>query len=200
MKRFFRILLIGFSVPALAACSQTESDANTLSVSELTEREDAILSTASDKSFVFDFNIDDAYKEVSVWIEKYEAGKLVDDRLAHLTTEVKQSGSIVFTLSEDVNENNNSFHIGVGTEGNLTSIDVPDTDLNDSEGMASVWGSIPEQAALDNGEVVVANISYSSDENGIRSLTTDFYEDAAGHMHELEQYDVVYLLKAAFSK
>lgn len=141
MKRLFRILIIGLSTLALAACSQTATDANSLFVSELTEKEDAILSIASDKSFVFDFHIDSEYKEASVWIEKYEAGKLVDDRLAHLTTEVEQSGSIIVTLSENTNENNNSFNIGVGTDENLTSINVSDTDLIGLESMASVWGS-----------------------------------------------------------
>ncbi|MFD1068203.1 hypothetical protein [Oceanobacillus locisalsi] len=167
---------------------------------ELTEREDAILSTASDKSFVFDFNVDDEYKEAAVWIEKYEAGNLVDNRLGYITTEAERSGSIIFTLSEDVNDANNIFNIGVSTEENLTSAHVPDEKSNDIENMLSEWGSIPEKVALDNGEVVLANISYSDDENGMHSLTTDFYEDAADHMNELEQYDVVYLLKAEFSK
>lgn len=200
MKRLFRLFIIGLSTLALVACSQTATDANSLSVSELTEREDAILSIASDKSFVFDFNIDSEYKEASVWIEKYEAGKLVDDRLAHLTTEVEQSGSIIFTLSENTNENNNSFNIGVGTDENLTSINVSDTDLTGLESMASVWGSTSEKVAIDNGEAVLANISYSDDENGMHSLTTEFFEDAAGHMDELEEYDVAYLLKAEFVK
>jgi len=200
MKGLFRVLIIGLSTLALVACSQTATDANSLFVSELTEREDTILSIASDKSFVFDFNIDSEYKEASVWIEKYEAGKLVDDRLGHLTTEVEQSGSIIFTLSENTNENNNSFHIGIGTNENVTSINVSDTDLNDLESMASVWGSTSEKVAVDNGEAVLANISYSDDENGMHSLTTDFFEDAAGHMDELEEYDVAYLLKAEFAK
>ncbi|GAA0323891.1 hypothetical protein [Oceanobacillus sp. FSL W7-1281] len=200
MKRLFRVFIIGLSTLALVACSQTATDANSLSVSELTEREDAILSIASDKSFVFDFNIDSEYKEASVWIEKYEAGKLVDDRLAHLTTEVEQSGSIIVTLSENTNENNNSFNIGVGTNENLTSINVSDTDLTGLESMANVWGSTSEKLAIDNGEAVLANISYSDDENGMHSLTTEFFEDAAGHMNELEEYDVAYLLKAEFVK
>ncbi|MFD1416931.1 hypothetical protein [Oceanobacillus jeddahense] len=200
MKRKFMLLIIGLSTLALVACSQIGVDANTISVGELTEREDAILSTASDKSFVFDFNVDDEYKEVAIWIEKYEAGNLVNDSLGYMTTEAEQSGSIIFTLSEDVNDVNNIFNIGVSTEESLTSAHVPDEKSNDVENMSSEWGSIPEKVALDNGEVVLANISYSDNENGMHSLTTDFYEGAAGHMNELEQYDVVYLLKAEFSK
>ncbi|WP_152657989.1 hypothetical protein [Oceanobacillus sp. CFH 90083] len=200
MKRIFMMLIMGLSALALVACSQNDTDANTISAGELTEREDAILSTISDKSFVFDFNIDSEYKEIAVWIEKYESGNLVDDRLGHMTTQVEQSGSIIFTLLENGSENNNIFNIGVGTNESVTSINGSDTNLNDLENMASVWGNIPEKGALDNGKVVLANIGYSLDENGIRSLTTDFYEDTAGHMNELEEYDVTYLLKAEFIK
>ncbi|WP_077602911.1 hypothetical protein [Oceanobacillus sojae] len=77
MKSVWMILITGLTALTLAACGQNESDANTISISELTEREDVILSVTSEQSFVFDFNIDDEYKEVAVWIEKYEAGNLV---------------------------------------------------------------------------------------------------------------------------
>lgn len=202
MNRLFIMLITGLTTLTLAACSQNDSDANTISISELTEREDAILSTTTEESFVFDFNIDSDYKEVAVWIEKYESGNLVDDRLGHMTTttQAEQSGSIIFTLSKNDSENKNIFNIGVGTEGSVASINAPDTNLDDLVNMGSVWGNIPEKEALDNGEVVLANICYSGDENGIRSLTTDFYEDAAGHMNELGQYEVAYLLKAEFIK
>lgn len=194
------ILIIGLSTLAFVACSQIDTNANTISAGELTEREDAILSITSDKSFVFDFSIDSEYKEVAVWIEKYELGNLVDDRLGYMTTEAEQSGSIIFTLLENVSEDNNIFNIGVGTDESLTSVNVPDKKSNEIENMTSVWGNIPKNKALNDGEVVLADISYSQDENGIHSLTTDFYEDPAAHMNELEEYDVAYLLKAEFIK
>lgn len=200
MKSVWMILITGLTALTLAACGQNESDANTISISELTEREDAILSITSEQSFVFDFNIDDEYKEVAVWIEKYEAGNLVDDRLGYMTTQAEQNGTIIFSFSENDSENNNSFNIGIAVDGAITSMSGSDSNLTDLENMSSVSGNIPEKKAVDNGEVVLASISYSQDEDGIQSLTTDFYEDAAGHMNELEEYEFTYLLKAEFIK
>lgn len=200
MKRVLMVLITGLTILTLAACGQNEADANTISISELTEREDAILSITSQQSFVFDFNIDEEYKEAAVWIEKYEAGNLIDDKLGYMTTQAEQKGSIIFTLSENDSENNNSFNVGIAVDGGVTSIHGSDSNVTDLENMSSVSGSIPEETAVDNGEVVLASISYSQDEDGIRSLTTDFYEDAAAHMNELEEYEFTYLLKAEFIK
>ncbi|GGP10923.1 LptM family lipoprotein [Oceanobacillus neutriphilus] len=200
MKRVLMVLITGLTILTLAACGQNEADANTISISELTEREDAILSITSEQSFVFDFNIDDEYKEAAVWIEKYEAGNLIDDKLGYMTTQAEQKGSIIFTLSENDSENNNSFNVGIAVDGGVSSIHGSDSNVTDLENVSIVSGSIPEKIAVDNGEVVLASISYSQDENGIQSLTTDFYEDAAGHMNELEEYEFTYLLKAEFIK
>ncbi|QUW23614.1 hypothetical protein JSQ81_08980 [Sporosarcina sp. Marseille-Q4063] len=80
MKRFF--IIVALLVFVLSACVTNNAKSNTISAVGLTERENAILSTTSDISFVFDFNTDSEYKEVSVWIEKYELGKLVDDKIS----------------------------------------------------------------------------------------------------------------------
>lgn len=200
MKKLFTILILGLLTLALVACSQNNTEENTVSASELTDRENTILSTTSDKSFVFDINIDSEYEEVAVWIEKYESGNLVDDSLGYITTQTEQNGSIIFSLTKNNNENTNIFNVGVGADGGATSMNVSDENLNGLENMGSVWGSIPEKKALDNGEVVLASICYSDDENGMQSLTKDFYGDTASHMNELEKYNVAYLLKVEFIK
>lgn len=66
--------------------------------------------------------------------------------------------------------------------------------------MESVWGNFEGEKTFNEGEVVLGNICYSSDENGMSSLTNDFYDDVEAHMNELEEYEVVYLLKAEFVK
>lgn len=61
-------------------------------------------------------------------------------------------------------------------------------------------GSFPGELSLNQGELVLANICYSNDENGVSSLITDFYKDPAGNINKLKEYDVAYLLKAEFIK
>ena len=201
MKRIFTTLIIVLLLFVLSACSNSNSNSNTISVAELTDRENTILSTTSDKSFVFDFEIDGEYKEVSVWIEKYEAGELVDVRLSEITTQIKENGSIIFTNPKTIEtEKQHTFNIGIGSNGGTASISGFDTNSIDFDTMASVWGSFPEELPLNQDELVLANICYSNNDSGMSSLTTDFYEDPDGSINKLKEYDVAYLLKAEFIK
>ncbi len=185
----------------LSACNKSDSNSNTISVADITDRENIILSTTTDKSFVFDFEIDGEYKEVSVWIEKYEDGELVDDRLNEITTQIKESGSIIFSsLKSSSTGKQQTFNIGIGSDGSTGSISGYDFNSKDLDNMVSVWGSFPGELSLNQGELVLANICYSNDENGVSSLITDFYKDPAGNINKLKEYDVAYLLKAEFIK
>ena len=198
MKRLF--IIVALLVFVLSACVNNNTKSNTISAVELTERENAILSTTSDISFVFDFNIDSAYKEVSVWIEKYELGKLVDDKISSLTTQVEENGSIIFATSKaDGSRKQHTFNIGISGNDSMSSISHIETNLDDLDAMSIVWGNLQEENNSIEGEVLLASICYSSD-GSMSSLTTDFYKDADGHMNELEDYDVVYLLRAEFNK
>ena len=198
MKRLF--IIVALLVFVLSACVNNNAKSNTISAVELTERENAILSTTSDNSFVFDFNIDSEYKEVSVWIEKYELGKLVDDEISSLTTQVEENGSIIFATSKaDGSRKQHTFNIGISGNDSMSSISNIETNLDDLDAMSSVWDNLQEENNSIEGEVVLASICYSSD-GSMSSLTTDFYKDVDGHMNELEDYDVVYLLKAEFNK
>ena len=201
MKRIFTKLIIVLLLFVLNACNNSDFNSNTISVAKLTDRENTILSTTSDKSFIFDFEIEGEYKEVSVWIEKYEVGELVDDRLSEITTQINESGSIIFSNPKTSNtEKQHTFNIGIGSNGSTESISGYDTNTIDLDNMASVWGSFPEELPLKQDELLLANICYSNDEHGMSSLTTEFYEDLEGNINKLKEYDVAYLLKAEFIK
>jgi hypothetical protein len=201
MNKLFASLILALLVFALSACGNNTSKSNAISVVELTERENAILSTISDKSFVFDFNIDNEYKEASVWIEKHEAGELVNDKLSFLTTKVGTNGSIILTVSKtNDNAKQHMFNIGISSNGGSSSISGFDKNPNGLDNMSSVWGNFQGENTSIEGEVVLASICYSNDENGMSSLTADFYKDVESNMNELEKYDVVYLFKTEFIK
>ena len=198
MKRLFMIVALLASV--LSACVSNNANSNIISVAELTERENAILSTTSDKSFVFDFNIDSEYKEVSVWVEKYVSGKLVDDKISEITTQVEENGSIIFaTTNTDASRKQYTINIAISGKGSTDSISQFETNSEDLDAMSSSWNTFQEENYSIEGEGVLASIIYSSDDH-MSSLSTDFYKDADNLMNELEDYDVVYLLKAEFNK
>ncbi|MHA6261383.1 hypothetical protein ACXYMX_16085 [Sporosarcina sp. CAU 1771] len=198
MKRFFT--LVALLVFALSACANNNSKSNTISAVELTVREHAILTTTSANSFVFDFNIHSDYKEVSVWVEKYESGKLVNDAVSSLISDVEQKGSIIFASTNPYDSGKKqTFNIGISGKRGLSSVSKSETTSDDLDAMASIWNNLEGKDNSIEGELVLANIGYSSD--GIMSsLTADFYENPEGHMNELEKYDVAYLLKAEFIK
>lgn len=188
------LLVFNFS-----ACDNKKT--NTISVGVLTERETAILSTTSDKSFVFDFNIDSEYKKASVWIEKYELGELVNDKLSYMVTQVEGNGSIIFVMSKMIkNQKQRMFNIGISSKDSLSSISGYDQISDDLENKSSVWGSFPGENISLDGQVILASICYSNDRTGISSLSNGFYSNADGQMNELKNYDVVYLLKVEFLK
>ncbi|MCH1626738.1 hypothetical protein [Fredinandcohnia quinoae] len=201
MKRIFVILLLALSIFTLSACNNKNSKSNTISVVELTERENAILSITSDESFVFDFNIDSEYKEASVWIEKYETGKLVNDKISQITSQIEGNGSIIFTTSKiDNNEKHLAFNIGLSSSGSTGSTNGLDTISDGKVNMSAVWGTFQGENTSIDGQVVLASICYSKNESVMNSISTKFYQDAESHLNELAEYDVVYLIKTEFLK
>jgi hypothetical protein len=201
MKRLFLLLITALLILALSACDNSDTKKiNTISTVELTDREYAILSTTSDQSFVFDFKVDNEYEEVTVWIEKYESGKLIGDKLSSLTTKVKKKGSIIFTTNK-TNDNHKelTFNIGVSSNGSIGSVNGTDSSTDTLDGMTSVSGTFQGETTLMAGKAVLASISYSKADS-MSTLTPDFYNDTDAHLSELEDYDVVYLLRVEFLK
>lgn len=107
-----------------------DSQSNTISTVEL-----------SDKSFVFDFDIDDEYKRLSVWVEKYELGKLVDDKISYIITPVENSGSIIFaTLKADRSRNYQTLNIGItGNDGAGSISSFIEGNQKVATGIALIW-------------------------------------------------------------
>ncbi|HLS65641.1 MAG TPA: hypothetical protein VK029_01485 [Pseudogracilibacillus sp.] len=200
MKKIYFTTVL-FILIFIVACTNTSSSKNEITVAKLTERENAILSTMTEQSFVFDFHVDHTYEEVSVWVEKYEFGQLVERNIIEITAMIAESGFIIFTQSKLPFENKEKvFYIGVGDESGSSSITHVDEKINDLKEMSTVWGTFSESKKANEREVVLASIGYSSEESGINSPTTDFYEDMEAHMDELDVFDVSYVLKAEFKK
>lgn len=135
---------------------------------------------------------------MSVWVEKYEFGKLVEPEMGRMTTAVKDNGTIIFTTSKMVDGQNPSmFNISIQNDDGTDTATYPET-IDEME--SSVWGSAGNLKINSTNKLALASICYSSGNEGIRSLSTDFYGDSDSHMDELKKYDVVYLLRSEFTK
>ena len=199
MKKIFGVIVMILLIGSLAACNHNNSDSkpNRISAADLSDREDTILSTISSKSFVFTFNNTD-YREVTLWIEKYEDGELVDDQLGGMTTQVGERGSIVLANAKLDHEEQLSFLIGTGDEDGTASAHVLDENLRNEDFSSTVYSGLPGEKTLDDDEIVLANIAYSNNEFGMSSISNQFFEDPEIHMDELKEYSVAYLFKVVF--
>ncbi|MGG3559674.1 hypothetical protein ABES23_24030 [Peribacillus frigoritolerans] len=199
MKKIILSIILSLLSFSLVACkADDQKSENILSVPELTAREKAILENSSEHSFLIDFSVDDTYKEMSVWVEKYEFGKLVEPEMGRMTTGIEKNGTIIFTTSKtDDDQERSMFNVSIQNDAGTDTVTYPETiDEMDS----SVWGSAGKLKINSTNKLALASICYSSGNEGIRSLSTDFYGDTEGHMDELKKYDVVYLLRSEFTK
>ncbi|KYG33616.1 hypothetical protein [Priestia endophytica] len=200
MRRGLFFVILTVLMLSLVACNGEDSKnikANTISSATLTEREETLLSGTADQSFVFDFNAGDQYKEVAVWVEKYESGKLVR-KLTQMSTEIKNTGTMVFSTAK-INEENNQTRFSISVHSNETTTTGTSSETIKDDNLGMVLGNNPsESISIKDKSIVLASIGYSSSEKGISDLSTDFYSDMGSHMDELKNFDTVYLLRCTF--
>lgn len=177
----------------LSACQSSGS----ISVAELTEREESILTSLSTQYFVYDYEVGGKYNEVSGWIEKYIDGELVEKDLGQMSAAVKESGSIFLIARMAADGIPATFDIGVSSQGDTVSGQFSDASSLKMEEMASIWQPNNEENISTQGEILLGSICYSSDAN-MTSLSVDFFENPEENMDELKEYDVTYLFKAEF--
>ena len=174
MMRVLFFAMLTSLVLSLVACDDSNSNLkiNTVSDAKLTEREKVILSSTADKSFVFDFKVDDKYKEVAVWVEKYESGNLVGE-VNRISTEIKHKGTIIFTTSHPIEESNQAiFTISINSDGSTGTGWFTETITDE---LSAVWGSNSLGSISVMDKMVLASICYSNSNKEISTISTDFY-------------------------
>ncbi|EGQ26275.1 MULTISPECIES: hypothetical protein [Sporosarcina] len=202
MKKWVGLMCLSCLL-VLGACANT--DTNQLTIPELTDREKQILGTTSNQAFVFDYTADQKYKDVSIWLEKYEKGKKTAEPVSQFSTSLPgklTSGGIVFTVVHTADQQV-LFFTNVGDTDGFSGIQTQDT-MPNGENLAMLWGTNPQESLPLSEEMLLASIIHTSTTEGVgtSSLSVDFYEQKEGYLEELKakEYDVVYLLKASFKK
>lgn len=198
MKRSGRMLFIVLLVGILSACGVNHNNTkkNQITVADRTEKENIILSTVANESFLFDF-VNTDYEEVTLWVEKYESGKLVDERVAGIGTDIGEAGTIVVAVGDLIEgEHEQVFYLGIGDANGGASgrflFPKPGGEI------VTTYGGLTKEKTLTEEEMVLMTVAFSDDEFGVSSISNDFYEDPIAHHNELEKHHTVYVLKAAF--
>lgn len=201
MKRIISLLTLLLFVCILSACNKEEQvqepglkqAVNTIAESVLTEREKSLLSTTSEVSFVFDFNVDESFKQVSVWVDRYEFGQLEVENINHITTDIDKKGMITFSTTQIPGDEDKSIFKTFTNGGGSTSLQKME------RAKQGTWGSNPNTNIPISGEKVLAVISFSNGD-GMSSLPEEFYEDVENNLDKIKDYDAVYILRSEFIK
>lgn len=198
MRNFF-ILITLTSLLIFSACEESKS--NTVKSASLKDREVAILSTLSDHAFVFDYKIDQGYKALDLWVEKYEFGEIVDESLSELSTSVsEEEGMILFAKDKEIDqEGEQKYYLGASEDGGSSSTFFKVEDLKDLEEASTISGQLIENQSIEpDQEITLATIAYADHEFGVSSVPDYFYENPDEHEDVLENYALVYVFKAQF--
>ena len=200
MKKWMSIPIL-ICLLLLSSCAATET--NKLTIPELTNRETQILETAANTAFVFDYTADQTYTDISIWVEKYEKGKLVAEPISELKTPLpgeSTKGSIVMTITQTL-EQELLFSASVSDAKGSASVSNQE-ELKNMEDMATLFNTNPQEGLLLSDNMLLAGVIYTSTTQGspTSTLSSDFYDQKEGYLDELKEYDVVYVLRASFKK
>ncbi len=201
MKKHFCVLLCLIITLSITGCSKEkppeDSSTNEIHLAELDENETNIIELLGVQSDIdiFEYQIDDTFKTISIWIEFYKDGELqgemnrmhsrlnsneglvaiVVDREANYQWKIShKDGNGVFSFStktENEFETNGKFSVGRGA-------------LNQPEGIMA------------EKEIVMGTFLFE-DGNGMSIYGNQHYVDEPD---VLKDYDYVYLVKCQFSK
>lgn len=202
MKRILLVVLM-IVIGIMSACSNSEE--NMIFEKELTNTEKGILSVTSDKSFVYEFNIGDGYGNLKLWVEKYESGVLVDDVGMMETTLMNNTGKIIYTASDQSDEQNLiDFKFGMIDNDGTSSAKLEKIEIiaGDEIDLMGTWGSFSDRGLPIDGEMILGAIAYAPSTNTtINSIRVDdLNESGADLTKKLKEYDTVFLLRAEFIK
>ena len=197
IKKVFGMILFIILVTTLTACNQQKSDY--ISQKDLTDREESILTILTEEAEIFEFK-QSTYKEAKLFVEKYEFGKLVDDSLGSISTDIDENGYIIFARAKSAS-NMQNFHIGIEDDNGSGSSVFIDELVKTDDYSGVMFGRMPDEKAIAE-EMVLAALLYSDADSGegVSSLTTTFFENPDEYMNELNDFAVTYLVKVSFSK
>jgi hypothetical protein len=204
VKKKLAILSAVLALFVLASCGQSVVvPTNTISPADLTDDQQDIVELLSIPSqneiLLFDFDIDDSYRSIEVWVELYENGEQ-SDRMAmlhtvgHDTVNISGKGRLAIMIRHDPELNWTLFLSYDGSRSSYSTSEGYEIDLDPGWGRAS--GPMSGSAAIEDGKEIVL---YSSvyNEGGLAAYDAQYYQE---HPEVLGGYAFAHLIKARFSK
>lgn len=187
---------------SLSSCS-TKNE-NALYKAKLSDREKTILSMEGNPYFAFDFNADDKYNWVEIWVDSYEFGRKIS-RCGQLKTDLSKDkkGTIIVLLNE-IEKKKHEWIIAVTSGSGSASVNhVEDyNEKYESLSFKTSGANNSEKIPVNENEIILGHIFCTGIKNGEASIsyTTRFYESSNQALKEIKDIDFVYLIMAKFYK
>ena len=162
----------------------------------LTESEEELLSLIgfNDTVEIYDFETDGSFKSISIWLEVYEDGELLENRGKMLSSFDSKKGSIAVKVNKDESYD---WRISVKSEGQISSVAFESTDEFLKDKSYSIASSHMDRTEIENEKSIILKL-FLFDSDGSTSI--DGFQEYQENQELLKEYDYVYLLKAKFSK
>lgn len=199
MKKAILFCITGLLTLSLTSCSIIAKHANTITQTQLTEREKSLLSLSDSNYFVFDYSVDNSYNWVTVWEEQYESGKKTSGFEVSEKIKPNSEGMIIATMNQYSDKKVYDWTIGVVNNGGSTSTaQIKETCKNTVSRQLTAFNSL-KQIPISTTAIGLAFIGYNN--SPISSPPTDsFFENPDKNLKQISNDQLVYLIKCKFSK
>ncbi len=212
MRKFLLVLTTIIILLSLSSCStaknttkpatNTTTNTNFISEIKITDREKLLLSVVNNEYFIFDFNVDNKYKWVDVWVDRYELGRKTTS-IGKLSTGLSsgKKGMIIAAVS-DFDKKKQNWTLVVNKSGaSATSKLTQEFKTPENSSFSKMWGTNTSKTIpVNSKEITLANICYQDQRksNSMSSLTDKFFNAPDQNTKEIVKYDYVFLLKCKF--
>ena len=196
MKRLAITCLILCVLTACTSGGKTKSQVQAL---DLDDKEQWLMEMVTEQAFVFDYQTNKTDHLLSLWVEKYEAGKLVEENLVELSSEMEKEGSLIFATSKQVEDSKEvTIHLGAGNEDGYVSMVTTVSLAVPNDELMTIFEKIEKKKTIEAGkELVLATIAHTHSDTTITSIHPDFYDNPADNLDAIKKYDILYVLKLA---
>ena len=203
MKKVIAYLLVAAIAAASASCGpgRTTPSKNIVMQSELTAEQQEILDLLSipnnHEVLLFDFNADEAFSRVEVWVEAYEYGRLVE-RPAGLSTVIDIGESRSGRLAVIISQNDSTFQWTISAvESSMKASHTGTAEVPSGQRLGRAYGPMDDPADIEQGKEIIIYTSTFQDA-GVPHIAYDALT-LQERPELLIEYPYAHLIKCAFS-
>lgn len=163
---------------------------------ELTTSEKDLLSLIGfdDTIEIYDFETDGSFKSISIWLEVYKDGELLENRGKMLSSFDTEKGSIAIKVNKNESYD---WRVSVKSEGQISSMAFESADEFLKDKSYSIASSHMETTVIENEKPMILKMFLFDSDGSTSIYGFQHYEE---NPELLKDYDYVYLLKGEFSK